>query len=152
MPIKNYTTSIESGKTISEIQDLLVKKGASKIMTEYDPNGEVSALHFILRVQDNELPFALPIREESIFRVLEAQRKARKLDPRYVTRQQAKRIGWRILKDWVDAQLALVEIGMADMAEVFMPYLYNPITKKTLYQLSRAGQFQNLLPAVTEEK
>lgn len=150
MPIKNYTTSVSSEKTIAEIQSMLAKNGASRIMTEYDTKGEVSALCFTLKMKESELPFSLPIREESILKVLENQRRAGKLPRSYVTQAQAKRIGWRILKDWVDAQLALVQIGMVDMEEVFMPYLYNTRTRQTLYQISKAGQFQNLLPAVTE--
>lgn len=35
MAILNYTTSVESEKTISEIQKCLVKHGATKIVTDY---------------------------------------------------------------------------------------------------------------------
>jgi hypothetical protein len=149
MTIKNYTTSVSSIKTIGEIQSLLARKGAAKIMTEYDKNGEANALCFILVINGGEFPFALPIRVEAIYKVLEGERKKGKLPKSLLSQDQAKRIGWRILKDWVDSQLALVEIGMAQMEEVFMPYLYNPLTKKTLYEVSAGRQFQNLLPSVT---
>ncbi len=150
MAIKNYTTTVTSEKTIGEIEALLARKGASKIMKEYDPTGEVSALCFMLRMGDSELPFSLPMREESIYKLLEQQCKKGSIRRSFVTRAQAKRIGWRILKDWVDAQLALVEIGMAQMDEVFMPYLYSAQRRQTLYEISAGRKFQNLLPAVTE--
>lgn len=35
---------------------------------------------------------------------------------------QAERVSWRIIKDWVEAQIALVESSQAEMAQVFMPY------------------------------
>jgi hypothetical protein len=37
-------------------------------------------------------------------------------------REQAEWVSWRILKDWVEAQMALVESGQAEAAQVFMPY------------------------------
>lgn len=145
MAIKNYTTSISADKTVGEIESLLARNGAKSIMKEYDQNGSVSKLCFILKVKQNELPFSLPLRDEFILKLLETQRKNRKILSKYVNPDQAKRIGWRILKDWVDAQLALVEIGMVSMEEVFLPYLWNPVTKKTLYETSISGGFQNLL-------
>lgn len=42
------------------------------------------------------------------------------------------RTSWRIIKDWVEAQMAITEAGLADVAEVFLPYA---ITKgTTLYK------------------
>ena len=38
-------------------------------------------------------------------------------------RAQAERVGWRQLLRWVQAQLAMIEVGMAQRAEVFMPYI-----------------------------
>lgn len=47
--------------------------------------------------------------------------------------EQAQRVAWRIVKDWVEAQMAIVEAQLADLAEVFLPYA---ITKNgtTLYK------------------
>ena len=38
-------------------------------------------------------------------------------------RQQAIRTSWRTLKDWVEAQMALLETGMVTMDEIFLPYM-----------------------------
>lgn len=35
---------------------------------------------------------------------------------------QAVRTAWRIVKDWVEAQMALVETRMVTTQEVFLPY------------------------------
>src|SRR6266516_2976611 len=37
--------------------------------------------------------------------------------------EQAYRVAWRNILDWVLAQMALLEIGMAKMEEVFLPYM-----------------------------
>ena len=36
---------------------------------------------------------------------------------------QAYRVAWRNILDWVQAQMALLEIGMAKIEEVFLPYM-----------------------------
>ena len=37
--------------------------------------------------------------------------------------EQAYRVAWRNILDWVQAQMALLEIGMAKIEEVFLPYM-----------------------------
>jgi hypothetical protein len=34
----------------------------------------------------------------------------------------ARKVAWRIIKDWVAAQLALIEAEQATLAQVFLPY------------------------------
>jgi hypothetical protein len=60
-------------------------------------------------------------------------KKDKKVPSRLCTKEQALKVSWRIVKDWVEAQMAIVEAKLADVVEVFLPYL---ITKqgKTLYQ------------------
>lgn len=40
------------------------------------------------------------------------------------------------MKDWVDAQMALIQIGMASMDQIFLPYVINK-GGKTLYDTVR---------------
>ena len=44
------------------------------------------------------------------------------------------RVAWRILKDWVAAQLAIVETEMVSLDEVMLPYLRSD-DGRTLYEL-----------------
>lgn len=128
MAILNYTTSIDSMRTIMEIQKILVKNGATKIMTQYE-NGIESAVTFCLIINGNEIAFSLPANHKG---VLNAMNKDRKV-ARYMCKpEQAQRVAWRIVKDWVEAQMAIIEAGLAETAEVFLPYV---ITKNgtTLY-------------------
>jgi hypothetical protein len=52
---------------------------------------------------------------------------------RLKTREQAARIAWRIVKDWVEAQLAIIEAEMASRPEVFLPYAQTN-TGETIFQ------------------
>lgn len=129
MAILNYTTSIDCEKTISEIQKCLVKHGASKIVTDYS-NGLPSAVTFCLTLNGNIAAFSLPANYSG---VLKAMKNDSKVPRSKCTDEQAQRVSWRIVKDWVEAQMAIVEAQLADVAEVFLPYA---ITKNgnTLYK------------------
>lgn len=39
------------------------------------------------------------------------------------TPEQAKRVAWRVLRDWIRAQLSLVEAGNATIHEVMVPWM-----------------------------
>lgn len=129
MGILNYTTSIECEKSIGEIQKCLVKYGAHKIVTDYE-NGLPSSVTFCLTLNGNMVGFSLPANYSG---VLKAMKNDSKVPRSKCTNEQAQRVAWRIVKDWVEAQMAIVEAQLADMAEVFLPYA---ITKNgnTLYK------------------
>lgn len=129
MAILNYTTSIDCEKSISEIQKCLVKYGAHKIVTDY-VGGSPSSVTFCLTLNESIVAFSLPANYQG---VLNAMKKDRKVPRSKCTDIQAKKVSWRILKDWVEAQMAIVEAQLAEMAEVFLPYA---ITNKgtTLYK------------------
>ncbi len=129
MAILNYTTSIDCEKSISEIQKCLVKHGANKIVTDYE-NGSPSAVTFCLTINEILVGYILPANYSG---VLKAMKNDRKVPNSKCTEQQAQRVAWRIVKDWVEAQMAIVEAQLADMAEVFLPYAVTK-TGETMYQ------------------
>jgi hypothetical protein len=55
------------------------------------------------------------------------------------TLEQAERVAWRIVKDWVDAQMAILESEMVQMDEIFLPYMLNQ-NNMTLYQAYKNNQ------------
>lgn len=119
MALLNYTTKIDAFKTISEIQQLLAKAGASAVMTDYDQNGYIVALSFKISLNDNDIAFRLPTDWRPVLQVLENDHKV----PRSLkTQEQALRVAWRITKNWVEAQVAFIETMMVTTAQVFLPY------------------------------
>jgi hypothetical protein len=119
--ILNYTTTIEPEQTISEIQKMLSRHGVMAMMTEYD-GPQVAAVSFRLNIESNPMGFRLPCNWRAVRQIFEEQRitsvkhKDKNLD------NQAVRTAWRIIKDWVQAQLALVEVNMVTVPQVFLPY------------------------------
>ncbi|HEX5704836.1 MAG TPA: hypothetical protein VFX97_16680 [Pyrinomonadaceae bacterium] len=119
MPILNYTTTVEAAKSIAEIQGILAKHGARKISTDFDDNGNVSGIDFIILIDGLPLAIRLPCDVEGVYRTLI---RAKGVPRRSHTKLQARRVAWRILKDWIEAQLALYEVGQAELGQVLMPY------------------------------
>lgn len=130
MGLLNYTTKIDPDKTAGEISKMLSKAGAAAVMTEYDPEGGyVTALSFKMRVGDQEVGFRLPCDYKPVMEILtKGKRKPASWDTRRLQswesqwREQAIRTAWRIVKDWVEAQLALIETRMVTTQQVFLPY------------------------------
>lgn len=118
MAIKNYTSKIEASKSVHEIQTLLSQKGASRIMMDYT-EGIPSAISFQITLNGNLLSFRLPANWRGVHKCLNNQRGVAKS---YQTEAHAIKVCWRIIKDWVEAQMAIIEAEQVDMATVFLPY------------------------------
>lgn len=152
MGLKNYTTKIEVEKTMMEIEKILAKHGATHIYKMYGSDGEPKALAFKIMVQDQLLPFKLPMEEDKIYEVFRQQHNQGEIPKRYVDRKQAKRTGWRIIKDWVDSQMALVKIHLVKFEEVFLPYMYDEKRNETLFQKFERKGYEMLTHEEKEER
>lgn len=141
MPILNYTTSISAEKTCGEIQQKLARSGAQAIMHEYDKNGVLIRLSFKIECHGVMLAFILPANIDKLYTILQ---NSRGVPIKLRTMEQAGRVAWRIIKDWIEAQLAIVETEQAEMAEVFLPYMQDERTGKTAYQLLYESKFKLL--------
>lgn len=127
MPLLNYTTKVDVYTTVGEIQSQLVKHGARKIMQEYNDEGGIDSLTFLIDTPLGIRSIRLPSRTDAVAAVLLRQKI--KCD-----RAQAERVAWRILKDWVEAQMAILESEMVTIDEVFLPYMIDG-AGNTVYQL-----------------
>ncbi len=120
MPILNYTTSIDPMKSVAEIQRMLGRHGARRVTVEYE-GGAPIGLSFSIETADGPRGFRLPAKVDG---VLQALRKGKgKVSRSMVNRTHASRVAWRILKDWIQVQLALVDAELVDVEEVLLPYM-----------------------------
>ena len=120
MAILNYTTSINANTTVGQIQSLLASKGARKIMVEYSPEATVSALSFEVLVNDVYLQFRLPANWKGVQKAILKSKKT--VAKNHRTDTHAVNVCWRIIKDWIEAQMSIIEAEQADIATVFLPY------------------------------
>jgi len=144
MPILNYTTKIPVETTIAEIEKMLGQSGALRISKDYDDKGIVNSISFILGTPKGKLQFRLPMKAEPVLQTLKTQsgeyKKSgysmkRVIPQSQVNMEQASRVGWRIIKDWLEAQLALYFLQMVKIEEIFLPYMYNEKLGKTMFQM-----------------
>jgi len=102
------------------MQALLGKSGADAVAVMYE-EGKPSGMSFSLATPAGQRSFMLPVDVGAVQKLLTAQKRThRSVDDRPA---QAERVAWRIVKDWLAAQLTLIDAQMASLDEVMLPYL-----------------------------
>lgn len=133
MAIKNYRTRVGIQKTLGEIQSILGKAGCRSVSIDYE-NNHPSAVQFALLFHGNDLWFRLPCNPEGVLACLKRDRVSANLD-------RAREVAWRTIKDWLDAQMAIIDTGQVKPAEVFLPYAIQP-SGQTLFETFENQQKQ----------
>lgn len=118
MALLNYTTKIEPEQTIREIQKMLSKHGVTAMMTEYD-GPHVSSVSFQMNLKGRLMAFRLPCNWRAVLEIFKEDYSIKRA---FVNEPQAIRTAWRIIFEWTRAQLALVEVGMVTVPQIFLPY------------------------------
>ena len=145
-------TTVPVIKTLAEIEELLVLHHASAVMREYE-SGRIKGLAF----KTNTLSFRLPANVEAVYNYLLQKKRdrsragrwnaARSPEGQRLVHEQAERCAWRNVLGAVKSGLALVEIGMVKIEEVFLAYALSPDGSQTLYQQLAERHFAALMPA-----
>lgn len=135
-PILNYTTTVPVEKSVAEITQILARKGARSVSQRYDENRKIVGVDFVLVINKFPIPFELPANAAGVAKVLI---KAKPNADRARLTKQAELVAWRILKDWVEAQIALIESGQAEIEQVFMPYAIMGAKGETVFQQFMTG-------------
>lgn len=136
MALLNYSTTVPASRTASQIMEILAKHGASQILIDYAESGvAVSGLAFAINTEHGLMRYRLPVDASAVEKVLRADRG---MAPRFKNTEQAERIAWRILKDWIEAQLALIATRMVTLDQVMLPYML--MGEGTVYDLYRTQQ------------
>lgn len=122
MPIANYTTDVSAETSATEIRGMLAKIGAT-VSIVYGPDERPTAMSFQLAVAGGDpMSFRLPARVDGVHKALERDWERGRLSAGQATRMHATDVAWRILRDWVRVQVAIIESSMVQPEEVFMPY------------------------------
>lgn len=152
----NYTTQVPAARTLSQIQEILTKHGARSILTDFDSKGNIEALSFKVATRHPcthpaglQIPCAacggrgsvevilgirLPANVQATLKVLQ-----RTAPPRYRTEEHARNVAWRNIKDWVEAQMALLESEQVKFEQIFLPYILTGDGRTIFERLSQYG-------------
>lgn len=132
MPIKNYTTKIDVYTSLGEIQGALARNGASKVMIDYNGAKPEAVTFGIVCPDGRTVGFRLVARVEGVENTFRRQ-KVR------ADREQAERTAWRNVRDWVMAQMAMIESEQAELDELFLQRMLGD-GGRTLYEVYKDGQ------------
>ena len=160
MFLKNYTSDVPVSQTIYRIEQTLIRCGVSGIMKNYGDSGQVVAITFQICLA-NQKPWTirLPANVQKAWDALwlnyadgdkltpDGMKLAwnnRKSKSKADFRDQAERTAWKIIQDWVEVQMSMVQMQQADFREVFLPYVWDG--KQTYFEAIREGGFKALIP------
>jgi hypothetical protein len=129
--VLNYTTKIAASKSLAEMQTMLVKHGATRIAVDYADDA-ATGLTFSLPTPHGVRLFSLPVDVDAMQRLLSTMKPTSGSIAAFRSRKHAEQVAWRVMKDWLAAQLALIQTQMATLDQVMLPYLHVD-AERTLY-------------------
>lgn len=127
--IKNYTSE-KISYTFEKIQRVLLAHNAKSINYMYN-EGKTIGLIFVVEISGQDYGFRLPARIENVENIfLKEKRKKERSEWNRSSikltqseKDQAYRTAWANIRDWVDAQMAMIDTEMASLEELFLPFL-----------------------------
>ncbi|HEX8607205.1 MAG TPA: hypothetical protein VF679_01050 [Pedobacter sp.] len=136
MALKNTYTK-KGVDIFGKIQKILATSGAKRVYYDYDNAGQIMGLAFMLELNGQEYPFKMPARIENVGYILNG---LYWVDLTQSQKDQAYRVAWANIRDWLDSQIAMKDIGLVTLEEVFLPYLVVK-GEQTLFENMRERQF-----------
>jgi hypothetical protein len=157
--LKNYTSDVPVSETIHRIEKVLLRCGVSGIMKEYGLNQKVIAITFRIDTPAGRKMIRLPADEAKAHEALwldyvdgdKLNDKGDAVDSWYSRKKktkkdfadQAARTAWKIVQDWVEVQMSMIQLKQADALQVFLPYLFDGT--RTYYEALQQSNFAGLL-------
>lgn len=144
--LKNYTSEVPAITSMGRIETCLVEAGATDISKKYE-DGLCRAITFRMVVNGAPLFFQLPAKADACFKTLWGTLTARgqQQADRKKWMAQAERTAWKIVSDWVEIQLSMIRLEQAEALQIFLPYVYDPVTEQTFYESLKNKNFKALL-------
>jgi hypothetical protein len=141
--IKNYTSTVPASRSVLHIEDRLVKHSAKNILKIYTDK-KLSGLAFIVEVNGKDIPFRLPARIDRVEKQLRGSIRRPRSGTMDRIADQSERTAWKLLADWVDVQMSLIELDQVELIEVFMPYIYNYKKDQSFFEQMKDSGFKML--------
>lgn len=144
MTLYMETTKIPAERTAQEITSLLAESGANQILIDYGTDRQITGLRWSIMVDGAVVSFTMPVRTEPVFNLLIKKIAPQNREKYSVSvKEQARRVAWRQLLRWVQAQLAFIGSGMVAPQEAFGSYI-EVRRGVTLYQAIAENKFKAL--------
>lgn len=119
---------------MGKIEQLLVEAGATNISKAYNEDKTCTAIMFQMTIDSKFVYFKLPANVQACFEVLWSAVKNKLRANKQLYIDQAHRTAWKIILDWVEVQLAMIQLDQAKPLQIFLPYVCDPHTGQTFYE------------------
>lgn len=132
--IKYVSTTIDPPKSAGEISDLVRKYGGTRFEQRWT-DGTLTGIRFAIQAEGiGEVPVRLEAQIERIEHILKTKSAGPLRYDARRRREQAYRIAWRQLKDFVEQALLAVETGLFPIGAAFMGHLevYDDAARETV--------------------
>lgn len=134
--IKNYRSRGELPTIFETIRRSLATHGAKRVVFEHDEEGQANAISFTMNVQGHRFTYHMPNYLEGVTELVEqAYREMGRPIAGERLAEQSYITSWANLRDWVLAQMALVDSSnrRVPVEQIFFPYLLDEESGKTAY-------------------
>jgi len=118
MSIRFYTTSVDAEKTAREMQEILAQSDARRVAVDYNGDGQPTAVQFVLGLGGDPLPFRIEPDVEGMEKALNEDDDT----PGTFEPQQARRVAWRIWKEWLNSVLAFRKTRQARLDQLLLGF------------------------------
>lgn len=142
--LKNYTSTVAVSTSIGRIERILVRNKARNIYKKYNDDEQLESIMFEVEVKGNLIAFKLPARVKQCFDVMWLEKKRPRAGTKQKLKEQSERTAWKIVCDWVEIQMSMIQLEQAEFMQIFLPYAYNPLTDTTFYEQVEKKGFKQL--------
>ena len=145
MNLKNYTSGVPVHVTIGRIEKILCEAGVLGVSKRYEC-GKIAALTFSMPTPTGgavaiRLPVDAPAVRESLFtNYCRSVGTARKTRDDF--NDQSERTAWKLMQDWIEVQISLVQMQKIDPLQVFIAFAWDG--EQTYYERLKSGGFKQL--------
>jgi len=124
--MKNYTSGVSVERTVARIEQVLAYAGVQSIHKEY-LDGFVSAVSFALpHPGGSHVMVRLPANVGAVEEFfLHRYKQKPSEESKQKCREQAGRTAWKLMQDWIEVQMSLIEMQQVEALQVFLPYLWD---------------------------
>lgn len=133
-------TRVGYEQTVNEIQKHLIRAGAKKIIFDYDDAMMPCNITFSYPTPKGLMLFSLPLRFQGVSNILTKQKVHNRTGDLHPINT-----AWRIMKDWIVSQLAMVDAELAEFSEVFLPYAVTKTGETLFEQVSKMNDISSPL-------
>lgn len=119
----NYSTIIPAARTAQECVGMLMDHGAKRaglVMEARKPAGVEFQIETRWGLRHYAVPVTVDATQAALVKAVKEGRVTNRVN--LTSREHALDVAWRVLRDWLEVQIAMIEAGLADLERVMLSW------------------------------